>query len=921
MVQPFKKPNFFSRRIAFGATVGSAVVFFLVGVFFWAGFNTAMEATNTTPFCISCHEMETTVYQEYVPTIHYSNRTGVRAGCPDCHVPRPWIAKMIRKVQASGEVYHKILGTVDTPEKFEGKRLLLAKRVWKSMKETDSRECRNCHNFESMNPEFQSPRARKQHLNAFETGQTCIDCHKGIAHNDVRKLLTDEELEALEAPDPEMIREVPQMFLDGLAAVEKIEAEEKAEKQAAKDKARAAKKAAKEAEKVRIEEAVAAALAAYKAQAAGGAVATTAAASDVGVAGPDWDDVPAREISIFYPGQTSMEWTLSGKDHGGARAFIKGGDRCFDCHDNEIMDMGPRIVGGEHEKAQEPTVIPGKRGAFPVQVQAAHDGENLYLRFQWEASEHTPAPFVDGGKMDPENPVKFAVMLATDDVEYAAQAGCWGTCHHDMNGMPHLPEGQKVTKYLAESRTGIEIKGKRGKKRGGWDKRKPDADIQAELGAGHFIDILRVNSGTGQTEDGYILADRVMEGGQGLSASATLDGDTWTVVMQRKLASDKPGDLSLALDKVYNLGFAVHDDYTDGRYHHVSVGYKLGFDNAETEVNAVKRDVKAAPAAAAPAAAASQASGGGAEVAANVDWSKASDREISIFYPGQTSMEWTLSGKDHGGARAFIKGGDRCFDCHDNEIMDMGPRIVGGEHEKAQEPTVIPGKRGSFPVQVQSTHDKENLYLRFQWEASEHTPAPFVDGGKMDADNPVKLSVMLATDDVEYAAQSGCWGTCHHDMNGMPHLPEGQKVTKYIAESRTGIEVKGKRGKKRGGWDKRKPDADIQDGLAAGHFIDILRVKSSTGETEDGHILADRVMEGGQGLAASAALDGDTWTVVMQRKLTSDKLGDLSLALDKVYNLGFAIHDDHTNGRYHHVSVGYKLGFDNAETEVNATAQ
>ena len=899
-----------------GATVGSAVVFFIVGVFFWAGFNTAMEATNTMEFCIGCHEMEENVYQEYLPTIHYANRTGVRAGCPDCHVPRPWVAKMIRKVQASSEVYHKILGTVDTPEKFDAKRLELAKREWNRMKSTDSRVCRNCHNFESMNPKFQRPRARKQHLNAFKTGQTCIDCHKGIAHKDVRSLLTEEELEELEAPDPAMIREVPQLYLDGLAEVEKSEAEAKAKKQAAKEKERAAKKAAKEAEKVRIKKAVADALAA----ASGGAAVGGSTAASSGVSGPDWSDVPAREINVFYPGQASMEWALTGKNHGGARAFTKGGDRCFDCHDNEALDMGPRIVGGKHENIEEPTVIPGKRGSFPVQVQAAHDKDNLYLRFQWEAGDHAPAPFVDGGKMDPKNPTKLAVMLATDEVEYAAQAGCWGTCHHDLNGMPHHPEGKDVTKYIKESRTKIEIKGRRGKMRGGWDKRKSDAEIQSELDAGHFMDILRVNSGTGETEDGYVLADRIMKGGQEVIASATLDGTTWTVVMERALTSDKPGDLNLAMDKIYNLGFAIHDDYSNGRYHHVSLGYKLGFDNAEAEINAVKRDIKSAPAPVSSGAAAASG-GGGATVAANIDWDKAAGREINVFYPGQASMEWTLTGKNHGGARAFTKGGDRCFDCHDNEALDMGPRIVGGKHENIEEPTVIPGKRGSFPVQVQAAHDKDNLYLRFQWEAGDHAPAPFVDGGKMDPKNPTKLAVMLATDEVEYAAQAGCWGTCHHDLNGMPHHPEGKDVTKYIKESRTKIEIKGRRGKMRGGWDKRKSDAEIQSELDAGHFMDILRVNSGTGETEDGYVLADRIMKGGQEITASATLDGDVWTVVMQRALTSDKPGDLDLAMDKVYNLGFAIHDDYSNGRYHHVSLGYKLGFDNPESEINATAQ
>ncbi len=209
------KPSLMSRRLIWGTTIGGAVIFFIAGIIFWGGFNTGMDATNRMEFCINCHEMEKNVYEEYKPTIHYSNRTGVRATCPDCHVPDPWIHKMVRKIQASNEIYHKLMGTVDTPEKFNEHRLTMAKRVWNAMKTTDSRECRNCHNFESMNPEFQKPRARKQHLNAFTTGQTCIDCHKGIAHKHVRDLLSDEELETLEAPEPSYIRKVPEMFLEG----------------------------------------------------------------------------------------------------------------------------------------------------------------------------------------------------------------------------------------------------------------------------------------------------------------------------------------------------------------------------------------------------------------------------------------------------------------------------------------------------------------------------------------------------------------------------------------------------------------------------------------------------------------------------------------------------------------------------------
>ena len=172
------------RRPSVSFSLGTLLVGgFIAGIVFWGGFNTAMEATNKESFCISCHEMEENVYQEYKNTIHYNNRTGVRATCPDCHVPKEWTHKMMRKIQASNELYHKMMGSVNTPEKFEAKRLVLAKHVWASMKRTDSRECRNCHDYESMDFSYQGRRAVAQHSKGLTTGKTCIDCHKGIAHS------------------------------------------------------------------------------------------------------------------------------------------------------------------------------------------------------------------------------------------------------------------------------------------------------------------------------------------------------------------------------------------------------------------------------------------------------------------------------------------------------------------------------------------------------------------------------------------------------------------------------------------------------------------------------------------------------------------------------------------------------------------
>jgi nitrate/TMAO reductase-like tetraheme cytochrome c subunit len=153
------------------------------GVMFWGSFNWALEMTNTEGFCISCHEMRDNVYKELQETIHYKNRSGVRATCPDCHVPHEWFYKIRRKIQASNEVLHKILGTIGTPEKFEQHRLELAQHVWTTMKENNSHECRNCHAAASMDPHKQTEAAQKVMAEGFKAGLTCIDCHKGIAHH------------------------------------------------------------------------------------------------------------------------------------------------------------------------------------------------------------------------------------------------------------------------------------------------------------------------------------------------------------------------------------------------------------------------------------------------------------------------------------------------------------------------------------------------------------------------------------------------------------------------------------------------------------------------------------------------------------------------------------------------------------------
>jgi len=133
-------------KYSLGALLAGGIV---LGVGGWGAFNWSMELTNTETYC---------------------------------HVPKEWIYKVRRKIQASNELYHKALGSIDTQEKFEEKRLQLARNVWKAMKETDSRECRNCHSYEFMDMTKQERRSQKRHAKGQKKGETCIDCHKGIAH-------------------------------------------------------------------------------------------------------------------------------------------------------------------------------------------------------------------------------------------------------------------------------------------------------------------------------------------------------------------------------------------------------------------------------------------------------------------------------------------------------------------------------------------------------------------------------------------------------------------------------------------------------------------------------------------------------------------------------------------------------------------
>lgn len=194
--QPGRIRKFFSTpsaRWGTGVLLGAGII---AGALSWAGFLAFVEASSDPRMCQSCHEMREFVFKEYEQSVHWTSRSGVRPMCADCHVPHGFFPKMGTKIRATlVEVPSHLMGNIDTPEKFEAKREELARRVWARMEQDDSQACRHCHDVNAMSAEDQALRAVREHEAGFAEGKTCIDCHKGIAHQLPASMLEKEEEE------------------------------------------------------------------------------------------------------------------------------------------------------------------------------------------------------------------------------------------------------------------------------------------------------------------------------------------------------------------------------------------------------------------------------------------------------------------------------------------------------------------------------------------------------------------------------------------------------------------------------------------------------------------------------------------------------------------------------------------------------
>lgn len=252
-------------------------------------------------------------------------------------------------------------------------------------------------------------------------------------------------------------------------------------------------------------------------------------------AAPDWAKVPKRDIQVFHPGASPMEWVGKKSDHSGT-AGLKKGETCIGCHEEKgALNFDFKRLAG---KDMEPKGAP-KTMHYPVAVQAAYDASNLYIRLTFKA----PAGGADQG--DKDNEVKATVMFPDAQVQLANQAGCWASCHNDARSMPGADD--KKTKYTK---------------------------------AGSY-QLMQWKSAKGaKAANGTVTTDRKMEGGTlGAQAEGSKAGDTYTVTFTSK----NPGE-----GKAVPFGIAIHGDHASGRFHHVSLGYTLGL-GVDGDVKALKQ--------------------------------------------------------------------------------------------------------------------------------------------------------------------------------------------------------------------------------------------------------------------------------------------------------------------------------------------
>jgi len=287
----------------------------------------------------------------------------------------------------------------------------------------------------------------------------------------------------------------------------------------------------------------------------------------------DWNGVAAKQVVLFYPGQTSWEYLLSTGEHSGALKF-RDGKGCHNCHEDEEKTQGPLLISGQKN---EPAPIPGKPGFITANIKMAQDDKALYVRLEFDEGQQPDL------KMDPDWSTKVTMMIADAKVPEGARAGCWVTCHDDAARMAGGAVGDR-TKYLGKTRAKLS----RG---GGGDELKP-ADELAKLSAdGYVMEYWQAKispTGKASAVAGTIFDKRQELKNPQVTAEVTGAKGNWAVTLSRPLAAGAPYK-ELAPGKPYTIGFAIHSGHSAKRFHYVSYEHSLVLGQGNADFVAAKK--------------------------------------------------------------------------------------------------------------------------------------------------------------------------------------------------------------------------------------------------------------------------------------------------------------------------------------------
>ncbi|MEN8183366.1 MAG: ethylbenzene dehydrogenase-related protein [Myxococcota bacterium] len=291
---------------------------------------------------------------------------------------------------------------------------------------------------------------------------------------------------------------------------------------------------------------------------------------------PNWSEIEGREVVLFYPGRSSWEWMLTKSDHSGGPKIRKG-KHCQGCHEGEEADIA--LDRAEEEDGTAASGPPNVRATIPVNVKFAQDDERLYVRLGWPGGDSAGET-----QMDPETEARVAMMIGTDDVKGAKVAGCWVACHDDLPGMASAREDRELTKYLTPSRTRI------GRSGGGEDLKTP-SELETLLTDGAFMEYWQARLNRDQPSvavDGYVLEARHESDDPAVTSEASFEDGRWVAVLSRPLVLSRPEHNDLLPGTVYTVGFAIHDDHSKQRFHHVSLEHTFALEEGPADFVAAR---------------------------------------------------------------------------------------------------------------------------------------------------------------------------------------------------------------------------------------------------------------------------------------------------------------------------------------------